>query len=270
MAWFDSNLSFLAPGWVGSLIGLLGLIGCIATYFLTRQRTCLVFAHTGERLLGLSSGGLPAGISVQYLEEDIPRLTRSVLIFWNSGEKTISREDIAEADPLRFSIGNDGEVLSTTILKSTRDVSNINIKPDPAIPNHVQLDFSFLDPGDGAVVEILHTSKESEPNFLGTVRGLPKGIKNVGKTTTATYRNQKNRKILPLIFSTWIIFLMGIASITIGIFGSSEAIDVFLYLGLKGNNMAIFMGVVYAFSGGFLIYISRRKYPKSLQLDYKE
>jgi len=270
MAWFDNNLSFLAPGWVGSLIGLLGLIGGIATYFLTRQRTCLVFAHTGERLLGLSSGGLPVDISVQYQGENIPRLTRSVLIFWNSGEKTISREDIAEADPLCFSIGNDGEVLSATILKSTRDVSNINIKPNPAIPNHVQLDFSFLDAGDGAAVEILHTSKESEPDFLGTVRGLPKGIKNTGRATTATYKNRKSRKLLPFKLATLIIFFMGIASITIGIFGSSEAIDVFLYLGLKGNNMAIIIGVFYAISGGFLIYISRRKYPKSLQLDHNE
>ncbi len=270
MAWLDNNLSFLAPGWVGSLIGLLGLIGCIATYFLTRQRTCLIFAHTGERLLGLSSGGLPADISVQYQGEDIPRLTRSVLIFWNSGEKTISREDIAETDPLRFSIGNDGEVLSATVLKSTRDVSNINIKPNTAIPNHVQLDFSFLDPGDGAVVEILHTSKESEPDFLGTVRGLPKGMKNAGRATTATYNNQKPRKILPLKLANFVIFFMGIASITIGVFGSSEAIDAFLYLGLNGNSTAILMGIFYTISGGFLVYNFRRKHPKSLQLDYKE
>lgn len=94
MNWIDKALDLLAPGWVGSIIGLLGIAAAFVTYILTRQRSRVAYRYAGERLLGLTSDGLPADITVQYRGQSIPRLTRTLVVFWNGGEKTILAQDL--------------------------------------------------------------------------------------------------------------------------------------------------------------------------------
>ena len=183
MHWLKEVLEFLAPGWVGSIIGLVGIVAASATYVLTRQRTCLAYRYVGERLLGLSTDGLPADISVQYCGQEIQRLTRTLVVFWNAGEKTILAADIVEADPLRLKLQDGGSVLAATVLKVGRAVCQVETKLILSRPNEVDLGFAFLDSGDGAVIEILHTSEKRHPEFLGTIRGLPSGFHNLGRIT---------------------------------------------------------------------------------------
>lgn len=178
MHWINTTLELLSPGWVGAIISLVGIIAAVVTYLLTRQRTRLAYCCAGKRLLDLPTDGLPEGITVHYHGQDIPRLTRTLVVLWNAGEKTILGDDIVTANQLRLKLRGDGRVLAATVLKTKRDFCQIEALPDASCPSETNICFDFLDAEDGAVIEILHTSKESDVEFLGAVRGLPQGLHN--------------------------------------------------------------------------------------------
>src|SRR5438477_8505394 len=116
--WSDSAhqvLEALAPGWVGSLIGIVGIVAAITTYFLTRRRKLLAYRTRGMRLLGAVEAGLPNEVTVQYRGRNVPRLTRSFLIVWNAGEVTISGREVVGTDPLKIDLGDEAEILSASV-----------------------------------------------------------------------------------------------------------------------------------------------------------
>lgn len=270
MQWLNTTVEFLSPGWVGSLIGLVGIAAAAITYFLTRQRTRLSFRYTGERLLGLSIDGLPPGITVQYRGDDIARLTRTLLVFWNAGEKTILGGDVITSDPLRLLFPDDCRVLTASVLKETRAVSETKTTLDAERPNEVHLHFSFLDPADGAVVEVLHTSEARYPKFVGTVRGLPDGLRNLGRIP----RPRQMRKVIPLLGSPrklgWLTTVLGFLFAGAGLFVPWEKLAKVDAEGATSSLAIVGAGFLYALLGLTLIFLSRRRHPKALHMDELE
>ncbi|BDU10060.1 hypothetical protein PRtIB026_A49500 [Pseudomonas sp. RtIB026] len=277
MAWLENAATFLSPGWVGSLIGLVGLIAIPIVYIKSRNRTRLSFAYLGEHLLGSDSASLPHGISVQYQGADIPRLTRSMVVLWNSGENTILGSDVVDADPLRVCVGSDGEILSASVIKETRSVNDFKIRPpSPHAPNEAIFEFNYFDSGDGVVVEILHTSQCRQPDLEGTLRRLPKGLKSVGRITrTPNILKRAGPSRLASIMAskviTWVPLLFGGAFILIALFASPETLNALMAFNLnQPSHAAMIMGVIYMAMGSISLYLFRRKHPKNLQVEALE
>ncbi|WP_454862793.1 hypothetical protein [Pseudomonas hormoni] len=277
MSWFESTLNFLSPGWVGSLIGLAGLLAAVVAYLRSRKRTSLSFAYLGEHLLGSDSNALPEGISVQYHGADIPRLTRSVIVLWNSGENTILGSDVVSIDPLRFCIGTDGEMLSASILKETRSVNDFKIRhPSAHAPNEAIVEFNYFDSKDGVVVEILHTSASRHPRIKGTLRGLPEGMKSVGRMSRSPslFKRTGLGRLFPFLIAsmtTWLPITVGCAFMLTALFGSSETVNTVMTLNLEKSNTAVMMmGGLYLGMGLFSLYLLRRKHPKNLHVEALE
>jgi hypothetical protein len=73
--------------------------------------------------------------------------------------------------------------------------------------NILQIQFDFLDPGDGAVIELLHTSASRWPSAAGTIRGIPQGPVDQGTLygdawndiDASRYRWQKVRVVIIVI-----------------------------------------------------------------------
>lgn len=266
--WFENTLDVLSPGWVGSIISLVGIITAAVTYTLTRQRTRFAYCHAGERLLGLLNYGLPSEVTVQFCGQNIPRLTRTLLVFWNDGEKTIPGEDIVASDPLRLELETEDQVLAATILKVTREVCHTAVSIDISRKNIVELKFQFLDSGDGAVVEVLHTSKNAHPTLLGTIRGLPDGFKNLGPILG---RNFVRRSRWPLPASPnrlgWVVVGVGIAiAVTSQVITGEGATNACLQTIPVRFGFTI-GAAFYAVLGGILILSTRRRYPKTLHIE---
>lgn len=267
LLWLSNALDALAPGWVGSIIGLLGIVAAVVMYFLSRQRTLLVYRHTGERLLGLKDSGLPAHITVQYRGQHIPRLTRSIVVIWNAGEKTIAETDLIKSDPLRVALREEGEVLSATVLKASRDVIEFRCSQDPSRPKHINLGFAFLDMSDGAVIEVLHTSESRYVDVLGSIRGIPRGVGNLGRIVG----RRAVRSALPLKLSPrWIGWIALALGVTLAIFGVllpfSGLIESSKTSAPVGAILAI-AGGVYILLGVMLLVMVRRRYPAVLHVD---
>jgi hypothetical protein len=252
MHWINTTLDLLSPGWVGAIISFVGIIAAVVTYLLTRQRTRLAYCYAGKRLLGLSiDDGLPAGITVHYRGQDIPRLTQTLVVLWNAGEKTILGDDIVAADPLRLKLRGDGRVLAATVLKTKRDVCQIEALPDASCPNETHIHFAFLDAGDGAVIEVLHTSEERSVEILGTVRGLPQGLHDLGFMQPI---DDANSIFIPLaVVMLGMFVFMSISTPTI----FKEFIGQIILVGL----------IIFSIPGIALIYKSRRRHPKYLHIE---
>lgn len=268
MPWITTFQNYLAPGWVGTLVGIVSLIAALVMYFKSRQRTGLSFAYRGERLLGATTDGLPAEITMHYRGEVIPRLTRSLLVFWNSGEKTIIDSDIVKGDPLRLAVGNDGEILSISLLRSSRDVNEISIARSADNRSEATIAFSFLDACDGAVIEVLHTSEQRAPQFLGTLRGLPQGIKNLGRITATPARKYKSKFLPPVRVLILLATIAGVIAILTSVLAPVDEIGFFRNMNsLSPSTGMLTVGVLYFLPGAFLLFISRRRYPPKLHVD---
>ena len=279
MEWFQRTVNFfevtLSLAWVGSILGIFGILISIIFHIYSRQRGLLRYAQSGERLLGLTAAGLPEGVTVMYRGDNIPRLTRTIFWLWNDGERTFRRSDLVANDRLRLEIIGVGGILAASVLKQARDVCDFDLVLDPSDPTKILISFEFLDKKDGAVLEILHSSDQHFMEIRGTIIGLPSGPRPVHHPS-GTLINQII-SLLVRVFSRF-RWLPGAYMIAFGI--GLAAPGFFKTTGLRWaleeawspeqmiQLISILVASLTSISIGiFLLYKSRRAYPKILRID---
>ena len=199
-------ISFLNQGWIGILAG--GALG-LFLHWRSRIPGIIAFQSRNVSLIGGRHAVLPADIKVLYRETAVPGLAASTVWLWNAGNKTVRRMDIVASDPLRFSF--DGEVLNVRIRKVSRE--SVQIKADILEEggDTVRFGFEFLDPGDGGVLDVLHSGSAEAPECNGTIIGLPKA-QDWG---SASSKRGRRRDWVLLTF----VFISGLALSVRGILG---------------------------------------------------
>lgn len=140
---------------LGFVFGLLGIVLAVHFHRKSRRVHLLAFQHERTTLVqGLRSQF--EQLSLHYADRPIENVSVSVFKIWNAGTETLRGADIAPADSLRIEATDGVDLLDTQLLKSTT----------PAIRFHVDyrerrrlahLKFDYLDPGDGATVQVVHT-----------------------------------------------------------------------------------------------------------------
>jgi hypothetical protein len=220
-----SMFDFLNEGIWGSVFGLLGvIIGLIGILLYLKSRvrgkpTCFMRCI---RLIGEQEQALPEEVKIVFNKVPVPRVSITTAYFWNDGRETIYGKQIVDSDPLRFEFEAPAEILKVHIRSCTREVNKIGVEPyfENFDFQSARLGFDYLDPGDGARIEILHTSTEKYPRLKGSLRGLPRGIKLIyfGKRTrfdkfaAQVYRS---KFIKPIV--TGIVFLGLVFFLTMGL-----------------------------------------------------
>ena len=263
-------LDALAPGWVGSLIGLVGIAAAAVTYILSRQRSIISYRTRGVRLLGHAESKLPNEVNVQYRGKDIPRLTRSVVVLWNDGERTISGADIVQEDPICIDAGADSSIVACTLLKSTRPVVQASCQQSTQDTKIVIVSFSFLDPGDGLVVEILHTGKERYPTVGGTIRGIPQGPKNRGRVLSQrppamSIPFMRSRKTFAVV-----VVVAGFVVAASGVLFPFVSLQAATAKAAAPRYALLIAGALYAGLGCLVLWMLRRRYPRALHTEELE
>ena len=273
MSIFQSVLDYLAPGWVGSIIGLIGVLAAIVTYFLSRQRSILAYKTNNTHLLGHAKGNLPEDVQVYFQGNIIPCLTKSILILWNYGEKTIDGSSITVGDSLRIKLPESVKILSISVIKCTREVIGVTAKVSDEYKHIAYIDFDFLDSGDGVIFEVLHTGEDKNFEICGTIKGMPNGLKDLG--------NNFNGKLNDLKFDSE-MYILAWASFGVGLVTTLFALSYPYIISFLSANpsklnqhlftifpkevMAVF-GLFVTLSGAFLLNAIRRRYPKSLKIE---
>ncbi len=166
-----------SPGWVGSLLSLAGLVAAIILYRASLVGARPVFQAWSDRIVGPAPA--QSGITIAYHGKPIQRLTRTVITFWNSGRGVLRSEDVVRGHPIRVTFRPDTVILDVRVRAVTRAVLGFQstIVPDAKA---IAIDFDYMDPGDGAVMDILHTGGFESPTFHGTVKGVPTGVQDWG------------------------------------------------------------------------------------------
>lgn len=271
MSVFFTNI--ISSPWLGTAIAVLGIIVAVILYRAAEIGARPVYQRRSLQLIGFNQAELPQEVEILYRGEKVERLTKSDVIFWNSGKQIVRGSDIVADDLVRCEFSTAALALEVRIVQRTRDANKFTATIDKACPNRVVISFDYLDPHDGAVVEILHTDSLRDPAIKGTIRGVPKGIFDWGSTFEWDYilRRRRNKKLTMFvrIFPIAAMFfgaLLIVASFTVPdtfLAASDTAVSPSKYIEIRA--LSGFLGFVYLLPGAVFLWMSRRRYPKSLR-----
>jgi hypothetical protein len=275
--------SFFNQGWVGSLIGFVGIIvGAVGifSYKISKSTAKLCFQKLSLRLLGRDEDNLPKEVTVLFKGEEVDRLTKTTLILWNNGTGVLEGNDVIPSDPIQIAFDNDDNILSYKILKRTKDVNNFRLIKNEDHPHQLMVNFDYLDPNDGVVLEMLHNSKKSYPKITGTIKGLPKGLVDLG--TVRSSKQYKTRSPFAALLNHrkliyGIAIFLGLSMAIFGLLPQELRENIFNNLRKPDDTMLtmepiflVVLGLLYASMPAFFLWSRRKKYPKQLEFDEVE
>ena len=268
-------------------ISILGVITFILTIvsivlFVNLQKKAKPSYEVSSLTVLANEGNLvPSKVTVLFGKHQIDCLVRERITFWNDGNDTLHGTDIAKEDPLRISFGaKDVTVLMSNVIKCTRK-ANIFAVVKPRRSKELLLQYDYLDPDDGAVIEVWHNGKQSEIAIVGAIKGLRKGVKRIigrNRIIRSSLVKNNRRRLIPFIpntrmagplifFAGLLISFMSISTILIG-FNKSVILSVpktyFGYSVYPSDWTLMTVGITYVVFGGFVWWFGRRRYPKSL------
>ena len=219
---------------------------------------------------------LPDCAEMSYEGTRVERLTKVTIVLWNKGTDALRGEDIVSSDPIRLSIGEGGRYLNVEI-EQTSDESNCCVADvRPKGMHEVILGYSYLNPGEGMRVTVLHDGVNAEPNVLGRAKGLAAGpeswgVEEFGAEVALT--RKINRQGVAL---RWVVSMVLLSCVAVVVFVALGALGPVLPEALTGPRTivvataAVSSGVMgwlmcwllsAAVSGGGM----RQRFPKALK-----
>lgn len=223
------NLASIATV-VGIILALLAL--CYAVYVHRHPPRRTRLAYQTARTVYFDEGHrvLPTQAAMTFDGRQVQRLARTTVVFWNAGTEVLRGEDIVETDPIRLSVP-EGQLLSHRVVRTTNESTQIRL----AIAEKSTLDirYDYLNPGDGAVLELLHDGTMA--SVMGTAKGLKGGAEDQGTVRLierADYRIWIMGRLLPiiLVIVTLIVFWAVIDWKYDGEDTTTPALSIFLWL----------------------------------------
>lgn len=272
-------LSFFNQGWVGSLLGLIGIIvgaAGVFSYKISKSTAKPTYQKLSLRLIGRDEDNLPKEVTVFFKGKEVDRLTKTTLILWNNGTEVLEGKDIIKPDLIQIAFDEGDNILTYSIIKKTKVVNNFELIKNEENPHKLTVNFDYLDPNDGVVLELLHDSNKRYPKITGTVKGLPNCFVDLGSIYSGKQNKHKLRVGAFLFKYSKIPFgVMIFIGFAMAIFGliPQEARSV-IFLNLTGGHESklinkpmffLILGFLYALPPVVILWSRRKKYPKQLE-----
>ncbi|RXJ80514.1 hypothetical protein [Arcobacter sp. F2176] len=269
----DTILNFINQGWVGTSIGIIGIIiGAILSYRFSIKKPIPAYQEHSLEIIRKNQLELSKDIKILFNEQQVDNLTKIQIVFWNHGTDTLRIENIVKDDPLLFKFSQDAIILSSKIIKKSRDINKSFIKNSESDLNIAYFGFDYLDQNDGIVFEIIHTDIKSYPEVKGTFKGIPEGIQNFGQVNLNTRKCTSKLSCL-LTNSSFLLFFTSFLGITIMLMGiypsvyeKINSINDLFFTGNTKNTFIIIFGFLYFILPLFIFWQKRKRFPKSLVL----
>lgn len=207
----------LNQNWIGSLVGVVGIIiGAILAYsFRSRSRLA---AQTNTLDLVGPNAVLSNEIEFLFRGNNVPKVTLTRVAIWNIGNTTIKGDQIVDSDPLRIIVSEGSSILDTAVLNRTRPANDVSCALRPDSENEIECRFDYLDPGDGALIQLIHTGTD-KVQVSGSLRGLPKGVLTIGATRKETPPKQHELSPFALTLIGLLFLIPGLAIIVVAVMG---------------------------------------------------
>lgn len=109
---------------------------------------------------------------------DVPVLFARYLRFANFGYEALKSADIPDSDPIRVEFEGSG-LLKLSVVNTDNNSSRIRVAPMAVEPNKgaMQIQFEFLNPGEGALLEMIATTPLINLEIKGSIIGNPKPVR---------------------------------------------------------------------------------------------
>ena len=202
----DSIFTLLDHGWVGSLLGIVGLAAAFIFYIKSKRTMRLSAYFSHMKIISPQISSVPDDVKILYKSSEIRKLSKTNVILWNSGTETIHGSSVVDDSPLSIEFLKDTTVLRCQIIKETRDVNKASVTTNSG--NGICLNFDFLDANDGVNIEILHDS-EIDPTVRGTIKGMPAGITIINKKAPPSLIAKEFSKLFTKFIQKFIPVAMG-------------------------------------------------------------
>lgn len=167
-------------------------------------------------------------------------LTRSDIIFWNSGFSKIDGSDIVESNKLRIEIPDSAQ-LYAYVIEKTNDV-DMDFAISPTYP--LEITFDYCKPGGGIRIAVLHSGMDIF--FKGKLKTMGEIKQHKTNHVTNTLKNSFSPNVLFLKA----IPIIGVVLYNLMIFIFSIVIAVIFYSKLQ--EYAFFVAMVTCLLGGSL------------------
>ncbi|MHB8065438.1 MAG: hypothetical protein ACYDG2_22965, partial [Ruminiclostridium sp.] len=161
------------------------ILGSIITFILTYvsikyslKNSMLTFESSSDLLIDRNNLIISNDLNVTYKDMQIDKLVRTIIYFWNNGNKAIRKEDLVNDNILRINIDDNMQVYSCNILKNTDDSNGFEAKIND---NKIIFGFNYLEPRNGIKLELFHDNELFDPKIIGKVIDLKGDITNSKK-----------------------------------------------------------------------------------------
>lgn len=261
----DHIVNFFNQGWIGAVIGIAGIVIAIIFNKKSKVDTKLVYEWSSLNIIS-KDNKFPDDIEIIYKGVSVPRVVKTQIALWNAGNTTISGSDIVQDDLLKMKFEEGEEIVSVTVLKESRKINKFAYRISNRVKNELYFEFEFLDPGDGVILEILHTDKNRYPLLTGTVKGMPKGMLN-----WSIKKKKKNSIILDFIYnSSNFLIVNKFGNILLSLIGVFLIVNGLLFNGKNTTDLILLvvLGGLYIGMASILL-LKRSKVPKLLRDENK-
>ena len=151
-------------------------------------------------------------LNIEYKNRKITDFNITKYVIWNGGNEVLERNNMVIEKPLQIVSENKNTViLDAQIIKVSEQTNRISIRSME--DNKIELEFEYIEPENGAVIQVLHTGK-ADLKVEGKIKG-GKAIKNIDRISTKKLSNQKRKRFLSVLMVIMMIDLtfMGIISL---------------------------------------------------------
>lgn len=159
--------------YIGVALGLLGLLS--GYYFYLRSKRD-IRPTVAFRKRVLQTRDHPE-ITIRFRGIEVSTLHQLLVVFWNAGTKELRAQDLPQTNPLHLAFHESCRVLSIAILSASDPATGFSV---PEIsPNRFAFRFDFLNPQDGAAIEILYDPSAADGQILFEPKGSIIGARSI-------------------------------------------------------------------------------------------
>ena len=169
----------------------LALMGIALNIFFRKRSYNPVIQHSYRSCFIASQEMGDAGIRLMHANRQLYRLGVTTIRIWNKGRVPLRHgEDVKGRIVISFA--DNAKIIDANVIERTREDGNpANIGVRKLSETSIELKFTHLDHRDGALIDILHTSKHSHPVIRATIVGKKRPFKNAGEIkVAASWRRQ--------------------------------------------------------------------------------
>lgn len=156
----------------GFAVGLIGIIITVVALYFSRKVKRLGYSRRSFNLVRKNRSSL-SSLEVRFNGRQVQALTITKVLIWNTGTEAIRSSDLAPKEKLRLSMSGSAELLESEIIQSNSESCNWRL--GELEEKEQVIEFDFLDPADGIVLQVAHTGISSRAlNLNGQIVGKGK------------------------------------------------------------------------------------------------